>query len=163
MSEKLPDSIISAKERAVKIKAERDAIEAAQAAADAEKKTKQDALDQKAQTQEDDFIKVLAERSPDTREHLLERVRQKREEPGVNVMPPRPEPYLSQRMKEQLEREKAGGAAVVARNEERLKATRDAHARMKAEEEAKLGQMQPVHRHNPSMDEKFPVNKATIK
>jgi hypothetical protein len=161
MNERTADSVVSAKERAARIRAEAAQHEREQA--EAEKKKVAHAAKQDAEARKvavDDMEKTALISSDETREHLLERVREMRNETTASE-PPAPPP-LTAGMQEALSAEQAAGRAAVAKVEAEQQRGREMRQKVEAEERERLGTMAPVHHPNPGQNEVFPANKATL-
>lgn len=160
-TERVPDSIIKAEDRAARIRSEARRLEREQARAEAERKRRTVERDEEILRVEDEAIeKVGLISSDETREHLLDRIREMRE---TGTQEPPPPPPLTERMRQQLEAEQAAGRAAVEKAEAEMEHARAMRERNEAEERARSGFMTPVHHPNPSQDEQFPANKATLK
>ena len=93
-----------------------------------------------------------------TRDQLLERIREMRNA-KVEVAY---DYYISPEQQAQLDLEQATGRAAVARAEAEAKKISDARMLAVAIENARQGDMTPVHHPNPSQDEQYPAVKATL-
>ena len=154
------DSIISAEERSAKIKAESARLEKEEAEKEAKQKAYQNQQDDiGARARNADVDRAIASLSElETRDQLLTQIRTMRE--------PLPEteykPQLTERMQQELNAEQQAGRAAVERSMQALEHNRANAARIAAEERQRLGEMQPVHHPNPSMNEQFAASGATL-
>jgi len=165
MTEKqLPDSIVTAKARTARIREESNRLEAEAALAEESRIARQNEDKRKAREDEDRWIKSMElVSSKETMENLHERIRKMREEVPENIQDRLRAPHITEKMQAQIDLECEAGRRAVARAQAQLDANRAARAKMEAIEREREGQMSPVHVPNPRQDEKFPVNKATIK
>jgi hypothetical protein len=156
----LPDSIVSAEERRKRIREESDRVEAEQAREEVRRLAKQQANNEAARKSEDAFIEQVAlVSSEETREHLYERIRAIRDEPAVNIEDKCRAPFVTERMRGQIELEQEAGRNAVARAQAQIDRTRDIRARNEAEQKAKEGFTTPVYVPNPRQEEVYPTNK----
>jgi hypothetical protein len=93
-----------------------------------------------------------------TRDQLLQRIREMRQE---KVEEPH-DYYISPEQQAQLEAEQAEGRRAVAKAEAEAQRISDARILTVAAENARQGDMTPVHHPNPSQDEQYPAIKATL-
>jgi len=152
------DSVESLRERAEKIRAE--AAEQAKAREEAEQRRleREAKANEQARKEEEAYVQNAA-MTVETREHLMARILAMR---AQQPEPPKPPP-MTERMKKQLEEEQEAGRQAVAKAQAQDEWARQVRLKAQQEDAAKEGSMAPVVHPNPSMDEKFPVNKATIK
>jgi len=152
------DSVANMQERRDKMRAE--AAEQAKAREEAEQHRlqREAKANEQARKEEEAYIQNQ-NMTPETREHLMARILAMR---GQQPEPPKPPP-MTERMKKQLEEEQEAGRQAVAKAEAQQQWARQARLKAQQEEAAKEGSMAPVVHPNPVVDEKFPVNKATIK
>jgi hypothetical protein len=152
------DSIVSAQERSAKIREEAEQIERTQADAAEKQRQHQAQVDAFAHQEQARNVEIVS--AGETREHLLQRIRDMRDNPPA---PPEPLGYRSEGQIRELNAEQAAGRAAVAK----AQAEQDFHrARWQKEEAAQRerdGTMEPVYRENPSQNQKYPANKATLK
>lgn len=155
MSKKLErptDSLISAVERAAKIRDEAAKLEAEQADREERQQQLRDQVDAIARTQEAKNIEIVAAGS--SRDQLLQHYRAMRENvPSLPVA----EPYRTPRQQAELEAEQAAGRAAVAKAEAEQALHRERWQREEAAEKAKLGTMEPVYRENIVQEKAFPA------
>lgn len=161
--EKAPESVGHIEERHARLKAESAQLAQEEAKAEADRQEKQAVRDMKADDADAASLETRAFQmtDPGTREQLLEHVRRMRLEPSENAPPP-PAP-LSEHMQQRLDAELNAGREAVRKAEEEAERGRENRAKAAAELKAYEGHMETVHQPNPGMNEKFPVNKATIK
>ena len=152
------DSVTSAHERREKIRAE--AAEQAKAKEEAEQRRleREAQANEQARKEEEAYVQN-ASMTVETREHLMARILAMRAPPPE---PPKPPP-MTERMRKQLEEEQEAGRQAVAKAEAEMEYARQARLKAQQEETAREGSMAPVVHPNPSVNEKFPANKATIK
>jgi hypothetical protein len=155
------DSLISAAERRAKMKAEAD--ERARERKEAEQRRLEREKEETARTHEEN-VQLIEKQAAlvegdETREHLLQRLREMRADVP---QPPKTMP-LTERMRKQTEEEQEMGRKTAERNRAEFEAARELRLKAEREDAARQGTMAPVHHPNPTMNEKFPVNKGTLK
>ena len=72
-------------------------------------------------------------------------------------------PSMTDIQKKRLAAEMEAGRQAVARHQAEIDRVKELKARLDAQERAKQAQMAPVVHPNPTMNEVFPVSKATFK
>jgi hypothetical protein len=144
---KQTDSIVSAQERAAKIREESARIEQEQGNAADRQREHQAALDEFARKDETARVTLAAGIAHgETRDSLLQRIRDMRENPPTLAVPV--ETYRSERMQKEFEAEIALGRAAVAKAEAEMAANRDRVQQEDRANELRLGTMEPVFRAN---------------
>jgi hypothetical protein len=154
------DSVVSAIDRMEQMESE--AAEKLKAAQEAEGRRlqREEQSTEQARKDEDEFIGKLATLSdPKSHEELLERIRAMRAEKPKPYVPPPVSPAIAERTRLEME----AGARAQAMHQAAMEANMPERLQALKEEEARKGTNVPVHHQNPTMQEKFPVNKATIK
>ena len=94
-----------------------------------------------------------------TRDQLLDRIREMRNEKVEEVEPVY---YVHPQVQAQIDLEQAEGRRQVALAEAERQRMFDAQMLAVAAEQARQGDMTPVHHPNPSQDEQYPAIKATL-
>jgi hypothetical protein len=154
------DSVVSAIDRMEQMEAE--AAEKLKIAQEAEGRRlqREEEATKQARKEEDEFVDKLSKLSdPQSREELLDRIRAMRAEKPKPYVPPPVSPAIAEQTRLEME--------VGARNQAKVQAMMEANQaeRMAAlkEDEARNGTNVPVYHQNPTMNEKFPTIKSTIK
>jgi stalled ribosome rescue protein Dom34 len=156
MAPKNTDSIISAQERAAKIREESAQIEREQAEQAEKQRVQQAAQKAVAVQQEARNIELVS--SGTTREHLLDYIRRKREEKPVEIAPLGRTPGQMQEFNAEIE----AGRAAVAKAEREQNMYREKFQNEAAIEQARTGHMEQVYNPNPDQQQVFPALKATL-
>ncbi|HEX6825732.1 MAG TPA: hypothetical protein VF077_05380 [Nitrospiraceae bacterium] len=158
-----PESVTHTRERLAQLKAESELQAQKQAKDEAKRKEDQAKRDKASkQAEEKDLTEQANLLEPGgSRDQVLERIRQMRDEPPANV-PPAPEGYRSEGMRQQLTAEQEAGRVAVAKAQEAAEAARVNREKAAADTRQREGTMEEVRHPNPSQHEQFPANKATL-
>jgi hypothetical protein len=155
------DSVVSAINRHQQMEAEAAEKLKAGQEAEARRLQREEQATKEARKEEDAFIDKIASLSDITsRDALLERIREMRAEKPPAMPPPSP-PHPA--IAEQTRLEMEVGARNVAQAEAQRQANMPERLKALKEDAERQGGNVPVYHPNPTMNEKFPVNKATIK
>jgi hypothetical protein len=157
MEDRSAHSIISAQERAAKIREESERIEREQVDAAERQLAHQAAVEAAARQEEVQRVELVS--TGETREHLLNRIRSMRNEKPVEIVPVG---YMTERQKKQLSDEQEAGRAAVAKAAKEAEEHRARWHQEEIAQQAREGEMRPVYMPNPSQDEQYPANRATL-
>jgi len=152
-----PHSIVSAEERARKIREESARIEAEQAEQERRQRDRQIAHGREALKLEEEHIATMTAliTDKDTRETIHARILRMREEAKA-VPEQHPVPIYTERQRRELEEEQAAGRRTLEKHAEQTRIAQAARARVSAEERTKeeeaerkpSGYTTPVHTDN---------------
>lgn len=151
------DSLVNAKARREDMQDEAARLRQVADEAEARRRAREAVDNAKAREQEDEYVRSLVADN-ETREHLYARIQSMRT-PAPE--PPKPPP-LSAAFQKRLEEEQACGRAAVARHEEARVLQQQAIQAKEDRERTSITTLEPVYVPNPTQEQQFPANKATL-